>query len=143
MITVIDKYDSYTYNLVQYLGELGSQVEVYRNDGVTLRDLALAAPTHVVISPGPGDPSEAGISNDVIQHMGNHTPILGVCLGQQCIGQVFGGKVVRAQRLMHGKASPIYHNGDRLFAGLPHLRSHHRRPIRPHRLTFGQDFPVS
>jgi anthranilate synthase/aminodeoxychorismate synthase-like glutamine amidotransferase len=119
MITVIDNYDSFTYNLVQYLGELGSQVEVHRNDRVTLRDLEQAAPSHVVISPGPGDPSEAGISNDVIQHMGKHTPILGVCLGQQCIGHVFGGKVVRAQRLMHGKASPIYHNGDRLFAGLP------------------------
>lgn len=119
MIAVIDNYDSFTYNLVQYLGELGAQVEVYRNDAVTLQELEQAAPSHVVISPGPGDPSEAGISNDVIQHMGKDTPILGVCLGQQCVGRAFGGQVVRAQRLMHGKASPIYHNGDQLFAGLP------------------------
>jgi len=119
MIAVIDNYDSFTYNLVQYLGELGAQVEVFRNDSVTLQDLEQASPSHVVISPGPGDPSEAGISNDVIQHMGKGTPILGVCLGQQCIGQAFGGQVVRAQRLMHGKSSPIYHNGDELFSGLP------------------------
>ncbi len=119
MITVIDNYDSFTYNLVQYLGELGSEVEVVRNDAVTLQDLEQAAPSHVVISPGPGDPSEAGISNAVIQQMGKYTPILGVCLGQQCIGYVFGGQVVRAQRLMHGKASPIYHYGDQLFTGLP------------------------
>jgi anthranilate synthase/aminodeoxychorismate synthase-like glutamine amidotransferase len=119
MITVIDNYDSFTYNLVQYLGELGSEVEVFRNDTVTVQDLEQAAPSHVVISPGPGDPSEAGISNAVIQQMGKTTPILGVCLGQQCIGQVFGGQVVRAQRLMHGKASPIYHYGDQLFNGLP------------------------
>lgn len=119
MIAVIDNYDSFTYNLVQYLGELGSEVEVYRNDAVMLQELEQAAPSHIVISPGPGDPSQAGISNDVIQQMGMHTPILGVCLGQQCIGHVFGGQVVRAQNLMHGKASPIYHNGDQLFSGLP------------------------
>jgi anthranilate synthase component II len=119
MIAVIDNYDSFTYNLVQYLGELGAQVEVFRNDEVTLQELEQAAPSHVVISPGPGEPSGAGISNAVIQEMGQHTPILGVCLGQQCIGHVFGGQVVRAQYLMHGKASPIYHYGDRLFTGLP------------------------
>jgi anthranilate synthase/aminodeoxychorismate synthase-like glutamine amidotransferase len=119
MIAVIDNYDSFTYNLVQYLGELGSDVEVYRNDAVTLRTLEQAAPSHVLISPGPGDPSQAGISNEVIQQMGKHIPVLGVCLGQQCIGHVFGGHVVRAQSLMHGKASSIYHNGDRLFDGLP------------------------
>ena len=119
MIAVIDNYDSFTYNLVQYLGELGAQVEVFRNDKVSVRDLEQAAPSHVVISPGPGDPSEAGISNAVIQELGKHTPILGVCLGQQCIGHVFGGQVVRAQSLMHGKASPIYHYGDQLYSGLP------------------------
>ncbi len=119
MIAVIDNYDSFTYNLVQYLGELGAQVEVFRNDKITLQDLEQAAPSHVVISPGPGDPSEAGISNDVIQEMGRYTPILGVCLGQQCIGHVFGGQVVRAKSLMHGKSSQIYHYGDRLFTGLP------------------------
>ena len=119
MIAVIDNYDSFTYNLVQYLGELGAQIEVFRNDQVSLQDLEQADPSHVVISPGPGEPSEAGISNDVIRYMGKETPILGVCLGQQCIGQVFGGQVVRAQCLMHGKASPIYHYGDPLFTGLP------------------------
>jgi anthranilate synthase/aminodeoxychorismate synthase-like glutamine amidotransferase len=119
MIAVIDNYDSFTYNLVQYLGELGSAVEVYRNDAVTVQELERAAPSHVVISPGPGDPTQAGVSNEVIQHLGKHTPILGVCLGQQCIGHVFGGQVVRAQSLMHGKASPIYHHGDQLFNGLP------------------------
>lgn len=119
MIAVIDNYDSFTYNLVQYLGELGSEVEVYRNDDVTIQELEKAAPSHVVISPGPGDPSQAGISNDVIQQLGKYIPILGVCLGQQCIGYVFGGQVVRAQNLMHGKASPIYHHGYRLFTGLP------------------------
>lgn len=119
MIAVIDNYDSFTYNLVQYLGELGSEVEVYRNDAVTVKKLEQATPSHVVISPGPGDPSQAGISNELIQQMGKYTPILGVCLGQQCIGHVFGGQVVRAQTLMHGKASSIYHNGDQLFNGLP------------------------
>lgn len=118
-VFVIDNYDSFTYNLVQYLGELGAEICVYRNDAVTIREVEALAPSHVVISPGPGDPSEAGISNDVIRELGQRRPVLGVCLGHQCMGQVFGGQVVRAPRLMHGKTSPVYHNGDPLFAGLP------------------------
>jgi len=119
MIAVIDNYDSFTYNLVQYLGELGAQLEIFRNDAVLLQDLERMAPSHIVISPGPGGPAEAGISNAVILHLGQRIPILGVCLGQQCIGYAFGGQVVRAKRLMHGKTSPIYHSGEQLFSGLP------------------------
>jgi anthranilate synthase/aminodeoxychorismate synthase-like glutamine amidotransferase len=119
MIAVIDNYDSFTYNLVQYLGELGSEVRVYRNDAITARQVEALEPTHVVISPGPGEPSGAGVSNDVIRELGAWSPVLGVCLGHQCIGEVFGGKIVRASSLVHGKTSPIYHHGDGLFAGLP------------------------
>ena len=119
MITVIDNYDSFTYNLVQYLGELGAGVQVFRNDAVTVEALEALAPSHIVISPGPGDPSDAGVSNDVIRILGPRIPLLGVCLGHQCIGEVFGGKVVRAARLMHGKVSPVYHYGDGLFVGIP------------------------
>jgi anthranilate synthase component II len=119
MIAVIDNYDSFTYNLVQLLGELGAQVEVFRNDAITPAGLEARAPSHVIISPGPGDPSEAGISSEVIRALGTHRPLLGVCLGHQCIGAVFGGQVVRAPRLMHGKTSPVYHDGTGLFAGLP------------------------
>jgi anthranilate synthase/aminodeoxychorismate synthase-like glutamine amidotransferase len=122
MIAVIDNYDSFTYNLVQYLGELGAQVSVFRNDAVTVEDLEALNPSHIVISPGPGDPSDAGISRDVIRRMGTGLaarPVLGVCLGHQCIGDVFGGRVVRAPRLMHGKTSPVYHYGGDLFQGVP------------------------
>jgi len=119
MIVVIDNYDSFTYNLVQYLGELGAEVRVYRNDSISVPELAALAPSHIVISPGPGTPDTAGISNQVIRALGPSCPILGVCLGHQCIGQVFGGRVVRAPRLLHGKTSPIYHYGDGLFTGLP------------------------
>ncbi len=119
MIAVIDNYDSFTYNLVQYLGELGAQVQVFRNDAITLDGLKQLAPSHIVISPGPGTPEESGISNDVIRQLGKRIPILGVCLGQQCIGYAFGGQVTLAKRLMHGKTSPIYHYGDQLFTGLP------------------------
>lgn len=119
MIAVIDNYDSFTYNLVQYLGELGAEVRVYRNDAITAEQIAALGPSHIVISPGPGDPSAAGVSNQVIRRLGGHVPILGVCLGHQCIGEVFGGRVVRAPRLVHGKTSPIYHYGDGLFVGLP------------------------
>lgn len=119
MIAVIDNYDSFTYNLVQYLGELGAEVRVFRNDAVTPAELEACSPTHIVISPGPGDPSDAGISNDVIRHMGPSRPILGVCLGHQCMGAVFGGQVTRAPRLLHGKTSPIYHYGDGIFTGVP------------------------
>jgi anthranilate synthase component II len=119
MIVVIDNYDSFTYNLVQYLGELGAEIEVFRNDATTVRDIFDMAPSHIVISPGPGAPGDAGISNEVIGKIGKQIPTLGVCLGHQCIGQVFGGDVVRAPRLMHGKTSPIYHYGNELFNGVP------------------------
>ncbi|MCZ7545288.1 MAG: aminodeoxychorismate/anthranilate synthase component II [Anaerolineae bacterium] len=119
MIAVIDNYDSFTYNLVQYLGELGAELEVFRNDAISVRALDARAPSHVIISPGPGTPDDAGVSNDVIRALGPSRPILGVCLGHQCIGQVFGGQVVRAPRLMHGKTSPIYHYGEDLFTGVP------------------------
>lgn len=119
MIAVIDNYDSFTYNLVQYLGELGAEVRVFRNDTVSVEELKALAPSHIVISPGPGTPDDAGISQQVIRNMGASHPILGVCLGHQCISQVFGGRVVHAPRLMHGKTSPIHHDGEYLFVGLP------------------------
>jgi anthranilate synthase/aminodeoxychorismate synthase-like glutamine amidotransferase len=119
MLVVIDNYDSFTYNLVQYLGELGQEIVVFRNDQVTLDEIKALNPDHIVISPGPGDPSDGGISNEVIRELGPTTPVLGVCLGHQCMGDVFGGKVVRAERLMHGKVSPVYHNGKGLFDGVP------------------------
>ena len=119
MILVIDNYDSFTYNLVQYLGELGAQPMVRRNDAVTPDEIRELAPSHIVISPGPGTPHNGGISNDVIRQFHRQVPILGVCLGHQCIGHVFGGKVNRAPRLMHGKTSPIYHTGQGVLANLP------------------------
>ena len=119
MIAVIDNYDSFTYNLVQHLGELGADVHVFRNDAITADELDALDPSHVVISPGPGCPADAGISNDVIRQLGPRRPLLGVCLGHQCIGEVFGGNVVRASRLMHGKTSRIYHHAEGIFAGLP------------------------
>ncbi len=119
MLLIIDNYDSFTYNLVQYFGELGAQMMVKRNDEITLDEIRALQPERIVISPGPCTPNEAGISCDVIRSFGESTPILGVCLGHQCMGQVFGGDVVRAGRLMHGKTSPIIHNGEGLFRGLP------------------------
>jgi anthranilate synthase/aminodeoxychorismate synthase-like glutamine amidotransferase len=119
VILLIDNYDSFTYNLVQYLGELGAEVKVARNDEITLEEIAALQPERILISPGPGDPDDGGISNDVIRTFGPTIPILGVCLGHQCIGQVYGGVVSRAPRLMHGKTSPVYHNGDGLFNGIP------------------------
>jgi anthranilate synthase/aminodeoxychorismate synthase-like glutamine amidotransferase len=119
MIVVVDNYDSFTYNLVQYLGELGAEVRVFRNDEVTLEEIEVLQPTHIVISPGPGDPNDGGVSNEVIRVLGEKIPLLGVCLGHQCIGQVYGGKVSRAPRLMHGKTSSVYHQGHGLFAGVP------------------------
>ena len=119
MVLVIDNYDSFTYNLVQYLGELGADVAVYRNDQVTIDDIAALRPTHIVISPGPGDPEDGGISNEVIRAFGATIPVLGVCLGHQCIGHVYGGVISRAPRLMHGKTSAVYHNGHGLFNGVP------------------------
>jgi len=118
MILMIDNYDSFTYNLVQYLGELGGRLEVYRNDKLTLSKIKSLRPDQIVISPGPGRPSEAGISEAVIKEFAGKIPILGVCLGHQCIGEVFGGRVLRADRLMHGKTSLIYHNGKEIFKGI-------------------------
>ena len=119
MLLVIDNYDSFTYNLVQYFGELGADLLVKRNDEITPDEIAALAPERICISPGPCTPNEAGISNEVIKRFGPNTPLLGVCLGHQCIGHVFGGDVVRAGRLMHGKTSPILHHGTGVFAGLP------------------------
>ncbi|MGX4582977.1 aminodeoxychorismate/anthranilate synthase component II [Paenibacillus chitinolyticus] len=119
MILVIDNYDSFTYNLVQYLGELGQDIVVKRNDAIDLSGIEELSPDHILISPGPCTPNEAGISLDVIRHFKGHIPILGVCLGHQAIGQAFGGDVVRAGKLMHGKTSPIYHDGKTIFEGIP------------------------
>ena len=119
MLIVIDNYDSFTYNLVQYLGELGQEIKVFRNDQVTLDEIRELNPDHIVISPGPGDPNDGGISLDVLREFGPTIPIFGVCLGHQCIGQAYGGKVTRAPRLMHGKVSKVYHNGDGVFSGVP------------------------
>ncbi len=119
MLLVIDNYDSFTYNLVQYFGELGAELLVKRNDEITIAEIEAMKPERIVISPGPCTPNEAGISCDVIRSFSASTPILGVCLGHQCMGHVFGGDVVRAGRLMHGKTSPILHNGQGVFAGLP------------------------
>jgi anthranilate synthase/aminodeoxychorismate synthase-like glutamine amidotransferase len=119
MLLVIDNYDSFTYNLVQYFGELGADPVVKRNDTISPEEIEKLKPTRMVISPGPGKPTDAGISMEVIRRMGPTIPILGVCLGHQCIAEVYGGKVVRADRLMHGKTSPIRHQGTGVFAGLP------------------------
>jgi anthranilate synthase component 2 len=119
MILMIDNYDSFTYNLVQYLGELGCAVNTVRNDAITTAEIRKLNPHGIVISPGPCTPDDAGISLAVVAELGGLFPILGVCLGHQCIGQVFGGKVVRADRIMHGKTSMMFHEGKGVFAGLP------------------------
>lgn len=119
VIVVIDNYDSFTYNLVQYLAELGAEVKVFRNDQITIPEIQALQPDGVVISPGPGRPEDAGISLALIAEIGNTVPLLGVCLGHQSIGQVFGGKIVSAPTLMHGKTSEIYHQGIGVFQGLP------------------------
>ena len=118
MLLMIDNYDSFTYNVVQYLGELGCEVQVVRNDEITVADIATLAPERIVISPGPCTPNEAGISMDVIREYAGKLPVLGICLGHQSIGQVFGGEVVRARQVMHGKTSPIHHRGEGVFKGL-------------------------
>jgi anthranilate synthase/aminodeoxychorismate synthase-like glutamine amidotransferase len=119
MILVLDNYDSFTYNLVQYFGELGADLRVVRNDQITVAEIEKLAPERIVVSPGPCTPSEAGISSEVIKTFGGRFPILGVCLGHQCIGEVYGGQVVRADRLMHGKTSPILHTSKGVFKDLP------------------------
>lgn len=118
MILMIDNYDSFTYNIVQYLKELGAEVEVRRNDEITIAEIEALAPEKIVISPGPCTPNEAGISLQAVEHFAGKIPILGICLGHQSIGQSFGGKVGRAASVMHGKTSPIHHNGKGVFAGL-------------------------
>jgi len=119
MLLMIDNYDSFTYNLVQYLGELGEDVRVLRNDALSVDEMRELAPDRIVISPGPGTPDQAGVSLELITKLGAQIPILGVCLGHQSIGQAFGGKVIRAREIMHGKTSQIHHNGKGVFAGLP------------------------
>jgi len=119
MVIVIDNYDSFVYNLAQYLGELGWEPLVYRNDQVTLEEIGGLSPSHILISPGPGTPLEAGISNDVIRHFAGSIPILGVCLGHQCIGYVYGGQVVHAPVPTHGKSSLVYHDGRTIYQSLP------------------------
>ena len=119
MLLMIDNYDSFTFNLVQYLGELGQDVRVVRNDELSVEQIRALQPTRIVISPGPGTPHQAGVCLTLIEKLGGQIPLFGVCLGLQSIGQVFGGKVVRAQQIMHGKTSPIHHTGKGVFAGLP------------------------
>ncbi len=119
MILMIDNYDSFTYNLVQYLGELGEDIKVFRNDKITLTKIKKLRPQKIVISPGPGRPENAGISCDVIKEFAGEIPILGVCLGHQCIGYVYGGRIVNAKKLMHGKTSLVYHNQKTIFKDLP------------------------
>ncbi|HXF23463.1 MAG TPA: aminodeoxychorismate/anthranilate synthase component II [Gemmatimonadaceae bacterium] len=135
MILVIDNYDSFTYNLVQYLGELGAEVMVRRNDEIPASEVGVLGPSAIVLSPGPRTPAEAGITLDVIRAYGSSIPILGVCLGQQAIGAAYGGRVVRATRLMHGKTSEVRHNGAGLFAGLPDPL----RVMRYHSLTVDRE----
>lgn len=138
MIAVIDNYDSFTYNLVQYLGELGAEVRVFRNDAISVQGLGELGPSHVVISPGPGRPADAGVSSSIIRELGPQLPILGVCLGHQCIGEVYGGRVMRAARLMHGKTSSIHHDGQGLFRDLPNPFE----ATRYHSLIVAQPLPA-
>jgi anthranilate synthase/aminodeoxychorismate synthase-like glutamine amidotransferase len=119
VLLILDNYDSFTYNLVQYFGELGCEPIVRRNDALSVDEIAQLKPSHICISPGPGRPAEAGISKEVVRRFAPSVPLLGVCLGHQCIAEVFGGQVVRAERLMHGKTSEIHHDGSGVFAGLP------------------------
>ena len=135
MLLLIDNYDSFTYNLSQYLSELDVEVEVMRNDKITLEEIDKIRPERIVVSPGPSTPLQAGISNEVIRHFGPSLPVLGVCLGHQCIGYSYGGKIVQADKIMHGKSSPIYHDGQGVLAGLPSPFS----AIRYHSLVVERD----
>ena len=145
MVLVIDNYDSFTYNLVQRLGEIGGQdIRVYRNDKVTVPEIEEQSPDHIIISPGPCTPREGGVSNDVIRHFAGKVPVLGVCLGHQCIGYSFGADVVRADRLMHGKTSMIHHDGRTIFEGVTNpfeATRYHSLIIR--RGTLSPDFEVT
>jgi len=135
MLLMIDNYDSFTYNLVQYFGELGADIRVYRNDEITVPEIEALAPSHIVISPGPCTPKEAGISVATIKHFAGQVPLLGVCLGHQSIGEAFGGRVVRAKRVMHGKVSAIHHRGQGVFNQLPNPYN----ATRYHSLVIEQD----
>ncbi|MBD3425842.1 MAG: anthranilate/aminodeoxychorismate synthase component II [Candidatus Omnitrophica bacterium] len=119
MIFVIDNYDSFTYNLVQYLGELGEEVAVYRNDRIAPEQIEKMSPERLIISPGPGNPDDAGISKEAIRLFAGRVPILGVCLGHQCIGEVYGAQIIQSDRIMHGKVSKVYHEGEGIFSGIP------------------------
>jgi anthranilate synthase component II len=135
MLLLIDNYDSFTYNLYQYLSELGQEVKVVRNNKITLDEIESLAPERIVISPGPSTPLQAGISNDVIRHFGSRLPILGVCLGHQCIGYAYGGHIFQAKQIMHGKSSLVHHDNQGVFAGLPNPLS----AIRYHSLIVKRD----
>lgn len=145
MLAIIDNYDSFTYNLAQLFGELGQEVRVFRNDAISAAELDALDPDHIVISPGPGTPLDAGVSTDVICSLGPRRPLLGVCLGHQCIGHVFGGEVVRNRRIMHGKTSAIFHDGQGVFAGLSNpfeATRYHSLVIRRETFT-NPDFVIS
>lgn len=135
MLLMIDNYDSFTYNVVQYLAELGADVQVYRNDEITVEQIEALKPERLVVSPGPCTPNEAGISMDAIRHFAGKLPILGICLGHQAIGQVYGGDIVRAGRVMHGKVSPVYHQDTGVFRGL----NNPLQATRYHSLVIAQD----
>jgi anthranilate synthase/aminodeoxychorismate synthase-like glutamine amidotransferase len=144
MILVIDNYDSFTYNLVQYLGELGARVAVLRNDAIDIAGIERLAPEGVLISPGPGTPDEAGVSLDVVRQLSGRFPLLGVCLGHQAMGQAFGARVVRAPRLMHGRTSPIEHDGAGLFRGIPSpFRATRYHSLIVERASMGPDLTVT
>jgi para-aminobenzoate synthetase component 2 len=144
MILVIDNYDSFTYNLVQYLGELGAAVEVHRNDAIDVRGIEARAPEGILISPGPGTPDDAGITLEVIAYFADKLPVLGVCLGHQAMGQVFGGRVIRAPRLMHGRTSPIEHDGRGVFRDVPSpFRATRYHSLIVERESIGPDLEVS
>jgi anthranilate synthase/aminodeoxychorismate synthase-like glutamine amidotransferase len=137
VLLILDNYDSFTYNLVQYFGELGCETVVRRNDQISVDEIAELRPAHICISPGPGRPAEAGVSNEVVRRFAPSVPLLGVCLGHQCIAEAFGGQVVRAKRLMHGKTSEIHHDGLGVFAGLPNPFSatrYHSLIVAPEKL---------
>ncbi len=144
MLLVIDNYDSFTYNLVQYLGELNAEPVVARNDQITLRQIEKMKPRQIVISPGPCTPKEAGISNDIIRSLSGKIPILGVCLGHQCIGYSFGGKIVRAKNIMHGKTSAIYHRSKEIFKGMPNpFRATRYHSLLVERKSFPEDLQIT
>lgn len=144
MLLVIDNYDSFTYNLVHYFGELDCDVIVKRNDEVSLDDIQALKPERICISPGPGRPDDAGISNDVVRELGREIPLLGVCLGHQCIVAAFGGEIVRAPRLMHGKTSPIQHNGSGVFANVPNpFEATRYHSLVANRDAFPRDLEIS